>query len=76
MPLLLPLGSVPLTTVSVYVGCVKFAVTVTAEAGMVMVVAEEFALATLAPDVATVQSRKDCPAGGLLAVMLTVAPAT
>src|SRR5580704_8470345 len=47
------------------------ALTVVLAAGMVSVVEAELALATAAPD----QLWKRCPEGGVLALMLTVAPA-
>jgi hypothetical protein len=47
------------------------AVTVVLAAGIVNVVVEERAFATVAP----LQLRNDSPAGGVFALMLTVAPA-
>ena len=51
------------------------AVTVTAFAGIVKVVVALLALANVTPALAVVQFLNRCPLGGVLAVILTVAPA-
>ena len=52
----------------------KFAVITTALFGMVNVVTALLALAKVTPPLVTVQLLNCCPAGGVLAVMVTVVP--